>query len=123
MKAPQLLHEDLGLVLRSVRDMFTDDIYRLVIDSPRVYEYILDYIGGIAPHLKNRVVRYTGKDPIFDAYGISTELSRGLERKVWLKSGGYIVIDQAEALVAIDVNAEPWEPRFNETLNTCDHSV
>lgn len=118
LKSPALLHEDLGLVLRTVRDMFTDDIYRLVIDSPRVYEYILDYIGGIAPQLKNRVVRYTGKDPIFDAYGINSEIARALNRKVWLKSGGYLIIDQAEALTVIDVNTGKFigKKSFEETI-------
>ena len=118
LKPPALLHEDLGLVLRTARDMFTDDIYRLVVDSPRVYEYILDYIGGIAPHLKNRVVRYTGKDPIFDAYGINSEISRALNRKVWLKSGGYLIIDQAEALTVIDVNTGKFigKKSFEETI-------
>lgn len=117
-KSPALLHEDLGLVLRTVRDQFTDDIYRVVIDSPRVYEYVLDYVGGTAPHLKNRVVRYTGKDPIFDAYGINSEISRALQRKVWLKSGGYLIIDQAEALTVVDVNTGKFigKKSFEETI-------
>lgn len=118
LKSPALLHEDLSVVLRTVRDQFTDDIYRVVIDSPRVFEYVHDYIGGTAPHLKNRVVRYTGKDPIFDAYGINSEISRALHRKVWLKSGGYLIIDQAEALTVIDVNTGKFigKKSFEETI-------
>ena len=103
-KSPSLLYDDLGIALRAVRDYFTDDIYRLVVDSPRVYDYIYDYTENVAPHLVNRVVRYTGKDPIFDAYGINSEISRALNKKIWLKSGGYIIIDQAEALMVVDVN-------------------
>ncbi len=103
-KAPTLLHEDLSIVLQNVRDNFTDNIYRLVVDSPRVYNEIYEYVQDAAPHLKERVVRYTGKDPIFDVYGINSEISRTLNRKVWLKSGGYLIIDQAEALTVIDVN-------------------
>ncbi|NUM89055.1 MAG: Rne/Rng family ribonuclease [Bdellovibrionales bacterium] len=103
-KAPALLYEDLNVVLKTVRDFFTDDIYRLAVDSPRVHSYIVEFTQQFAPHLTNRVVRYTGKDPIFDAYGIETEIARALNRKVWLKSGGYLIIDQTEALTVIDVN-------------------
>lgn len=103
-KAPSLIHEDLNIILRTVRDNFTDDIYRLVVDSPRVYEDICKYVEETASHLKNRIVRYTGKDPIFDVYGINSEISLALNRKVWLKNGGYLIVDQAEALTVIDVN-------------------
>ena len=104
VKSPSLLYDDLGITLRAVRDHFTDDVYRLVVDSPRVYDYIYDYTEKVAPHLVNRVVRYTGKDPIFDTYGINSEISRALNKKVWLKSGGYLIVDQAEALTVVDVN-------------------
>ncbi len=103
-KAPALLYEDLNIILKTVRDYFTDDIYRLVIDSPRVHSYVVEFAQQFAPHLVNRIVKYTGKDPIFDAYGIETEIARSLNRKVWLKSGGYLIIDQTEALTVIDVN-------------------
>ena len=91
-------------VLKTVRDFFTDDIYRLVVDSPRVFSYVVDFAQQFAPHLVNRVVKYTGKDPIFDAYGIESEITRALNRKVWLKSGGYLLLQSTEALTAIDVN-------------------
>ncbi len=103
-KAPYCLNEDLNVVLKTVRDFFTDDIHRLVVDSPRVHSYVVEFAEQFAPHLVNRVVRYTGKDPIFDAYGIESEIVRALNRKVWLKSGGYLIIDQTEALTVIDVN-------------------
>lgn len=103
-KSPYCLYEDLNVVLKTVRDFFTDDIHRLVVDSPRVHSYILEFAEQFAPHLVNRIVRYTGKDPIFDAYGIETEITRALNRRVWLKSGGYLIIDQTEALTVIDVN-------------------
>lgn len=103
-KAPYCLYEDLNVILKSVRDYFTDDIYRLVVDSPRVHSYLMEFAEQFAPHLVNRIVKYTGKDPIFDAYGIESEINRALNRKVWLKSGGYLIIDQTEALSVIDVN-------------------
>ena len=102
--APALVYEDLNSVLRAIRDWVTEDIDKIVVDSRYHYNDILRFASHFMPSLKQKVELYHGDVPIFDAYNISTELARGLERKVWLKSGGYLVVDQAEALVAIDVN-------------------
>jgi ribonuclease G len=102
--APALVYEDLNSVLRAIRDWVTDEIDKIVVDSRYHHNEILRFVSHFMPSLKQKVELYHGDVPIFDAYNISTELSRALERKVWLKSGGYLVIDQAEALVAIDVN-------------------
>lgn len=112
-KAPYCLYEDLNVVLKTVRDFFTDDIHRLVVDSPRVHSYVVEFAEQFAPHLVNRVVRYSGKDPIFDAYGIESEITRALNRKVWLRSGGYLIIDQTEALTVIDVNTGKFTGKKN----------
>jgi ribonuclease G len=112
-KAPYCLYEDLNVVLKTVRDFFTDDIHRLVVDSPRVFSYVVEFAEQFAPHLVNRVVKYTGKDPIFDAYGIESEITRALNRKVWLKSGGYLIVDQTEALTVIDVNTGKFTGKKN----------
>ncbi|MGZ3730907.1 MAG: Rne/Rng family ribonuclease [Bdellovibrionota bacterium] len=112
-KAPYCLYEDLNVVLKTVRDFFTDDIHRLVVDSPRVFSYVVEFAEQFAPHLVNRVVKYTGKDPIFDAYGIESEITRALNRKVWLKSGGYLIVDQTEALSVIDVNTGKFTGKKN----------
>ncbi|HEY8279559.1 MAG TPA: Rne/Rng family ribonuclease [Bdellovibrionota bacterium] len=112
-KAPYCLYEDLNVILKTVRDFFTDDIHRLVVDSPRVHSYVVEFAEQFAPHLVNRVVKYTGKDPIFDAYGIESEITRALNRKVWLKSGGYLIIDQTEALTVIDVNTGKFTGKKN----------
>jgi ribonuclease G len=103
--APALLHPDLDLILRATRDLFTADIHKLVIDDRDEYERILRFVKEQAPHLESQIEFYRGEEPIFDAYGIEQELKRASQRKVWLKSGGYIIIDQAEALTAIDVNS------------------
>ncbi len=102
--APALVYEDLNSVLRAIRDWVTEEIDKVIVDSRYHYNEVLRFVSHFMPSLKQKVELYHGDIPIFDAYSISTELSRALERKVWLKSGGYIVIDQAEALVAIDVN-------------------
>ncbi len=104
LTAPSLVYEDLNSVLRAVRDWVTEEIDKVIVDSRYHYNDVLRFVSHFMPSLKNKIELYHGDIPIFDAYGISTELSRALERKVWLKSGGYIVVDQAEALVAIDVN-------------------
>ena len=105
VSAPALLHGDLDLILRATRDLFTADVQKLAIDDRDEYERILALRAraGAAPRVADRV--YQGEEPIFDAYGIEQELKRASQRKVWLKSGGYIIMDQAEALTAIDVNS------------------
>jgi ribonuclease G len=103
--APALLHPDLDLILRATRDLFTSDVNKLVIDDRDEHERILRFAREQAPHLESQIELYAGQEPVFDAYGIEQELKRAAQRKVWLKSGGYIIIDQAEALTAIDVNS------------------
>lgn len=99
-----LVHADLDIELRAVRDLFSEDVKRLMVDNPKSHKKILKFIQQFMPKLKNNVALYTGVEPIFDHFGVELEISRALGRKVWLKSGGYIIVDEAEALVAIDVN-------------------
>lgn len=102
--APSLLYSDLDLVLRSVRDMMSHDVERLVIDSQKVFSEIKEFVGSYFPKLAGKIEIYEGAEPIFDAFGVEVDISRALGRRVWLKSGGYIVIDQTEAMTVIDVN-------------------
>ncbi|MEK6578621.1 MAG: Rne/Rng family ribonuclease, partial [Bdellovibrionota bacterium] len=104
VSAPALVYEDLNVVLRAIRDWVTEDIDKIIVDSRYHFNEMQKFVSNFMPAIRQKVELYHGDVPIFDAYSISTELSRALERKVWLKSGGYIVVDQAEALVAIDVN-------------------
>jgi len=104
VNAPALVHGDLNLILRLIRDAFTRDVNRLVVDSSSTYENILELVAMISPGLKGRVFLYDEPAPIFHTYNIETEIERTLRRKVWLPSGGHLVVDQAEALIAIDVN-------------------
>jgi ribonuclease G len=103
-EAPALVHREMEMTTGLIRDLFTEDIDRLVIDNKEAYRQILSYLKAFSPELKGRIKLYKGDGPIFDEYGIETEIEKSLERKVWLKKGGYIVIDHTEALVAIDVN-------------------
>ncbi|MGB9628036.1 MAG: ribonuclease E/G, partial [Thermodesulfobacteriota bacterium] len=95
--APSLIHSDLTMVLRVIRDILSPKVNRLVIDSKEEYENIISFINTYMPKQKYEITLYEGREPIFDAYGIEVEIDKILGRKVWLKSGGYIVIDMAEA--------------------------
>jgi len=103
-KAPSLVHAELDVISRVVRDLFAPDIDRVVVDSPEAFDLICEFVGSFMPKGKNAVELYEGTEPVFDAFGIEIEITRALGHKVWLKSGGYIIIEQTEALTAIDVN-------------------
>jgi ribonuclease G len=103
-QVPSLLYQEPDITLRAVRDLFTQEVDKLIIDSIEEYEKILNFVETFMPSLKTDVKLYEGSEPIFDAYGIDMELQRALGKKVWLKSGGYIIIEMTEALTAIDVN-------------------
>ena len=104
-KAPAMLYEEPELTVRSVRDLFTDEEFReLVTDSPRVYELVTQYLAGIAPDLLPKVRLHQDKLPVFEEFHVVEQIHKGLDRKVWLPSGGYIVIDRTEAMTVIDVN-------------------
>lgn len=103
-KTPGIIHSDLDVELRAVRDLLDDDVTRVVVDDAEVYKKVSKFISQFMPKLKNKVELYGAAQPLFDKYEIDLEVSRSLGRKVWLKSGGYIIFDEAEALVVIDVN-------------------
>jgi ribonuclease G len=102
--APFLIHEEVGLLIGMVRDVMTDDVDRILIDNEREFKRLQRYLRTFSPNLTSRVKLYKEKTPIFDKFNIEREIEKTLERKIWLKKGGYIVIDPTEALVAIDVN-------------------
>ncbi len=99
-----LIYSDLDLAGRTVRDRVTDDVDHIVVDDLASYKKMTKFIQSFLPRFKKRIELYSGKAPIFDNYAIEGEIARALNRKVWLKSGGFIIIDQTEALTAIDVN-------------------
>ncbi|HYV82808.1 MAG TPA: Rne/Rng family ribonuclease [Pyrinomonadaceae bacterium] len=103
-KAPSLVHRDLDLVQRLLRDQLSDDFESIRVDSEEEYQAIVEFINRIQPRLVKRVKLYTKDQPILEAYGVQVEIDKAIKPRVWLKSGGYLVINQTEALVAIDVN-------------------
>jgi len=110
---PSLIHQELDIRLRAVRDLLLHEAETLIIDSRDGYQEILSFLDTFMPNLKSSVELYEGNEPIFDAFNLEGDISRALKKKVWLKSGGYIVIEHTEALVAIDVNTGRYVGKHN----------
>jgi ribonuclease G len=116
--APVLIHHDLNVVERILRDQLTPAYKSVWVDNEEAYESVLRFVQRFQPALVNRVKMYTRSAPIFDEFGITAELEKALRPKVWLKSGGYIVINQTEALVAIDINTGKYVGKSNRLEDT-----
>jgi len=116
--SPSLLHQELTVTLRCVRDLLAHEADKVTIDSPAVFKSVSAFISKHMPRLKDSLTLYTGKEPIFDVYNIEVDIQRALKKKVWLKCGGYIVIETTEALVSIDVNTGRYvgKRNFEETI-------
>nr|WP_320113973.1 Rne/Rng family ribonuclease [uncultured Desulfuromonas sp.] len=103
-EAPCLIHSDLDVTSKVLRDILTEDIRHIVVDSQSEYDKIVQFLGTYMPKQQYTIELHDKNEPLFDAYGLEVEIARALGRKVWLKSGGYIIIEQTEALTAVDVN-------------------
>jgi ribonuclease G len=102
--APAVVHEDIDITLRSIRDFFTMDVDSLIIDDSESHQKLLAHVKTFAPQLADKISLYQESTPLFEAHNIEVEISRAIEKKVWLRSGGYIIIESTEALSVIDVN-------------------
>ncbi len=116
--APSLIHSEPGMIERIIRDHVTDDYKMVRIDDEAEYARIVEFISRFNPSLVNRVRLYNKSKPIFEEFGVAPEIERALKEKVWLKSGGHIVINQTEALVAIDVNTGKFVGSTNSLEDT-----
>src|SRR6266446_6628106 len=116
--APALVHHDLDLVQRIMRDQLTSAFKTIWVDSEEIYENVLSFVQRFQPALVGRVKLYTRTTPIFEEFGVTQEIEKALRPKVWLKSGGYIVINQTEALVAVDVNTGKYVGKSNRLEDT-----
>jgi ribonuclease G len=115
-KSPALVHQDLDIIQRLLRDQLSDDFTAIRVDSEEEYLRIVEFINRIQPRMMKRVKLYTRDEPILEAYGVQEEVDKALKPRVWLKSGGYLVINQTEALVAIDVNTGKFVGKGNARL-------
>ena len=112
--APALIHQDLDLITRAIRDFFSNDTEQVVIDSPKDHRRVVDFVRHFMPRLRTKIVAYTGKEPLFEQQGIEEKVAKALERRVWLRSGGSIVIERTEALTAVDVNTGRFVGKRNQ---------
>ena len=110
---PTLIHSDLDVTQKVVRDILTDQVDRIVVDAKPEHDKIVQFITTFLPKMKYSIELYEEDEPIFDHYGLEVDISRALGRKVWLKSGGYIIVEQTEALTAIDVNTGRFVGKHN----------
>ncbi|MEO8648049.1 MAG: Rne/Rng family ribonuclease [Acidobacteriota bacterium] len=115
-KSPAMVHQDLDIVQRLLRDQLSDEFTAIRVDSEEEYLRTVEFINRMQPKMVNRVKLYTREDPILEAYGVQEEVDKALKPRVWLKSGGYLVINQTEALVAIDVNTGKFVGKGNARL-------
>ncbi|MFA7383863.1 MAG: Rne/Rng family ribonuclease [Desulfurivibrionaceae bacterium] len=101
---PSLVYEDLDITLRVVRDIFSPDVDRVVVDDPKTFNRVQHFVETFAPRLRGRVQLADSQMPLFDAHGVEMEVNRALDKKIWLRCGGYIIIETTEALTVVDVN-------------------
>jgi len=104
-KAPAIVYKDMGMASSIIRDLFTPDVDRVVVDSRKLMSEIISYVKEVTPKLKHKIEYYKGKSPVFEYFEIEKQISKSMVSKVWLKNGAYIVIQQTEAMVSIDVNS------------------
>jgi ribonuclease G len=112
--APALIHQDLDLITRTIRDFFSTNTEQVVIDSPKDHRRVVEFVRQFMPRLKSKIVVYTGKEPLFEQQGIEEKVLKALEPRVWLRSGGYIIIERTEALTAVDVNTGRFVGKRNQ---------
>ncbi|NOY91627.1 MAG: Rne/Rng family ribonuclease [Deltaproteobacteria bacterium] len=117
-RAPRLVHEEPDIVLRSARDMFTEDVASIVVDDAPTYRRLLAFLQDFLPERAGDLELYEGAEPLYDEYGVEDEISRALSRRVPLPSGGYLILDQAEALTAIDVNTGRFTGKGKDVSDT-----
>ena len=112
--APSLVHQDLDLIARTIRDFYTPETEQVVIDSPKDYRRIVEFVRQFMPRQKTKIVLHSGAESLFEQQGIEEKLVKALDRRVWLRSGGYIVIERTEALTAVDVNTGRFVGKRNQ---------
>jgi len=114
LSAPALIHQDLDSITRAIRDFYSPETEQVVIDSPKDHRRVLDFVRQFMPRLKAKIVLYSDKEPLFDRHGVEEKVQKALDRRVWLRSGGSIIIERTEALTAIDVNTGRFVGKRNQ---------
>jgi len=118
VKPPTVLYKDMATTSSVIRDLFTDSVERVVVDSKKLHREIRAYLEDNSPGLVEKVELYKDAEPVFDAYGIEKEIAVCLSPKVWMKSGGYLIIEQTEAMVVVDINSGRYAAKREQELNS-----
>jgi ribonuclease G len=117
-RPPAILYKDMATTSSVIRDLFSNEVEHIVVDSKKLFRDIWAYVKWTSPSLLDKIDLYKEREPIFDKYGVEKEIATALSRKVWLKSGGYIIIDPTEAMVVIDVNSGRYAAKREQELNS-----
>jgi ribonuclease G len=117
-QTPSLIYKDMGMASSVIRDLFTSDVEKLVVDSRKMMRVITTYLKDVAPQLKKKIEYYNAKTPVFDVYNIEKELDKLISQKVWIKNGAYLIIQQTEAMVVIDVNSGKFIGKSDHETNS-----
>ncbi len=117
-RPPALVHKDMNATSSVIRDLFTEDVVRVAVDSKKMYREIRAYVNLVASNRASAVSLHREKSPIFDTYGVEKQIEQSMSRKVWLKSGGYLIIEHTEAMKVIDVNSGRYAARKEQELNS-----
>ncbi len=116
--APTLVYKDMTTTSSVIRDLFSESVDRIVVDSKKLFKEIRLYVKSVSPELVDKIELYKEREPVFDTFEVEKEIVAALSRKVWLKSGGYIIIEQTEAMVVIDVNSGRYAAKREQELNS-----
>ncbi len=116
--APALVYKDMNTTSSVIRDLFSADVQRVVVDSKKLHKEIASYLRWISPDMLNRLDLYTEHEPLFDRYGVEKDIESLMSRKVWLKSGGYLILEKTEAMTVIDVNSGRYAAKREQELNS-----
>ncbi len=122
-KAPVILHKDVSTTSSVIRDLFKEDISTIIIDSKKIYKEIKSYVDDKTPEYSEKIESYSGDQPLFDVYNIEKQIEESLQRKVWLKSGGYVVIEATEAMTVVDVNSGKYARHRDQEVNSLNTNL
>ncbi|MEO8209223.1 MAG: Rne/Rng family ribonuclease [bacterium] len=122
-KSPLILHKDVSTTSSVVRDLFKEDISKVIIDSKKIFRDIKVYVDDTSPEFADKIELYSGNQPLFDAYSIEKQLEESLQRKVWLKNGGYIIIEATEAMTVVDVNSGKYAKHRDQEVNSLNTNL
>ena len=122
-KSPLILHKDVSTTSSVVRDLFKEDISKVVIDSKKIFKDIKSYVDDTSPEFSDKIELFTSDQPLFDVFNIEKQIEESLQRKVWLKNGGYIIIEPTEAMTVVDVNSGKYAKHRDQEVNSLNTNL